>query len=146
MKPDAKVSGPGTVIGTNVVLTGILKDAGDITIHGSVEGEVHSDRTILIGETAQISGPVTGQVVTIAGKVKGSVEAEQKLEILSSGKIFGSISTRELVVRPGAIFVGKSTMPYEEEADATETEDEEMSSRDAKSSIYEHSSVQAEQE
>lgn len=121
MKPDTKVSGPGTVIGSSVTLTGILKDNGDITVHGHVDGEVHSDRMVIVGEAAEIIGPVTGQVITVAGRIKGSVEADQKLEILSSGKIFGSISTRELIVRPGAIFVGKSTMPFEEEETTEET-------------------------
>jgi cytoskeletal protein CcmA (bactofilin family) len=115
MSKDRPIAGPGTVIGSNVVLTGILRDASDVAVHGKVEGELTSERSIIIGETAEIKGPISAQIVTIAGFVKGSVDAGQKLEILPTGKVYGSISTRELIIRSGAIFVGKSTMPVEEE-------------------------------
>lgn len=128
------LAGPGTVIGSNVLLTGVLKDSGDITIHGKVEGELTSERSIIIGETAEIKGPVSGQIVTIAGFVKGSIDAGQKLEILPTGKVYGSISTRELIIRGGALFVGKSTMPVEEESQAA-TEQNEMT--DAEMAEYE---------
>lgn len=114
---DRPITGPGTIIGSSVTLTGVLKDIGDISIHGSVEGEVTSERTIIVGETAEIKGPVSGQVVTVAGTVRGSIDAGQKLEILTSGKVYGSISCRELTIRAGAVFVGKSAMPIEENND-----------------------------
>ncbi len=108
------ISGPGTIIGSNVHLTGTLRDMGDVAVHGNVEGEIISERAIIIGETAEIKGPVTGQVITLGGIVRGSIEASQKLEILPTGKLFGSITTKELIIRSGAIFIGKSTMPVED--------------------------------
>jgi cytoskeletal protein CcmA (bactofilin family) len=127
-------TGPGTVVGSNVVLTGILRDTSDITIHGKVEGELSTERSLTIGETAEIKGPISGQIITIAGYVKGSIEAGQKLEILPTGKVYGSISTRELVIRSGAIFIGKSTMPTEgEPSEAANYED----AHTAESPVYE---------
>ncbi len=126
------MSGPGTIVGANVTLTGTLKDMGDVAIHGKIEGEVISERSIVVGETAEIKGPVSGQVVTLAGVVRGSIDAGQKLEILPTGKVFGSISTRELIIRSGAIFVGKSTMPIEEAeaAKVNHAEDDEDTDHD----------------
>ncbi|HEY1074838.1 MAG TPA: polymer-forming cytoskeletal protein [Patescibacteria group bacterium] len=135
MNRERPIAGPGTIIGGNVVLTGILKDAGDIAIHGKIEGEVTSERSIVIGETADVKGPVSGQIVTVAGTIRGSVDAGQKLEILPTGKIFGSISTRELIVRSGAVFIGKSTMPLEENVE--EAHDESME-HSARMNEYEH--------
>lgn len=113
------VAGPGTIIGSSVMLTGVLKDAGDIAVHGRVEGEIISERAIIIGETAEIKGPVSGQIVTVAGVIRGSIDAGQKLEILPTGKVYGSISCRELTIRAGAIFIGKSIMPVEEETEGS---------------------------
>jgi cytoskeletal protein CcmA (bactofilin family) len=127
------IAGPGTIIGANVVLSGILKDAGDIAVHGKVEGEISSERSIIIGETAEIKGPITGQIITVAGVVRGSIEATQKLELLPTGKVYGSISTRDLIVRSGAIFVGKSAMPVDESPVERETYDED----EAESGVYE---------
>lgn len=109
------INGPGTVVGANVKLTGILKDVNDITVHGHVDGEVISDKNIIISETATIKGPVTAEMVTISGKVNGAVTATKKLEITPTGKIYGSIQTGDLIIRSGAQFVGKSAMLSSEE-------------------------------
>ncbi len=118
------IAGPGTVVGGNVILTGVLKDAGDIALHGKVEGEVTSERSIVIGETAQVKGPVAAQVVTVAGYIKGSIDAGQKIELLPTARVYGSILSRELIIRSGAIFVGKSTMPVDNEQTVEESDDQ----------------------
>lgn len=123
--PNDGVSGPGTVVGVNVALSGTLKDQNDIAVYGMVDGEVVSDKTVTIGQTAQVKGPVRGKVVTIAGVVRGSIDASEKLEVLETGKVFGSIATRDLVVRSGAVISGKVTMgaDEEEELETKVTED-----------------------
>ncbi|TSC97139.1 MAG: Integral membrane protein CcmA involved in cell shape determination [Candidatus Berkelbacteria bacterium Licking1014_2] len=99
--------GPGTVVGANVKLTGAIKDVNEIIVHGQVEGEVSSAKTIMIGETAFIKGPVSAQSITVAGKIKGEVAAENKLELLPGSQLEGSITARDLIIRSGAIFNGK---------------------------------------
>ena len=113
-------SGPGTVVGANVKLVGTLQDASDITIHGRIEGELISSQGIAITETAYIKGPVSGEIVTIAGKVRGSITATGRLEILPTGKVFGSITSKDLSIKSGAIFVGKCTMPDGEKEEGEE--------------------------
>ena len=102
------VSGPGTVVGANVKLTGTLKDVNDITVHGQVDGEIISEKNVNITETASIKGPVSAEVITISGKVNGAITANLKLEIQPTGKVYGSIMTSDLIIHSGAIFVGKS--------------------------------------
>lgn len=109
-----ETNGPGTTVGVNVSLSGTLKDQNDISVFGMVEGEVISEKAVTIGQSAQVKGPVKGEVVTIAGVVRGAITATDKLELLETGKVFGSISTKNLVVHSGAILVGKSEMPTDE--------------------------------
>lgn len=111
MMGDKNVSGPNTVVGANVKLVGTLYDVNEITIHGKIEGEVQSDKTVIITETAYIKGPVTADTIQVAGSVHGALTATGKLEILPTGKIYGSTTTKDLSIRSGAIFIGKSTMP-----------------------------------
>lgn len=128
-------SGQGTVIGANVKLLGTLQDASDIIIHGRIEGEVISSQAISITETAYVKGPVSGELVTIAGKVRGSITATGKLEILPTGKVFGSVTSKDLSIKSGAIFVGKCTMPEgEKEAkeEAVEIVDEKSATGEQK--------------
>ena len=110
-----ETNGPGTTVGVNVALSGTLKDQNDIAVFGMVEGEVISEKSVTIGQTAQVKGPIKGELVTIAGVVRGAISASEKLELLETGKVFGSISTKNLVIHSGGIFVGKSEMPTGEE-------------------------------
>lgn len=109
-KSDKPLPGPGTVIGTNVKLVGALRDINDIAVHGTIDGEVVSEKNVTVGETAQVKGPVMGNIVMVAGTVRGSIEAANRLEILPTGKVYGNIAAKDLIIRSGASFVGKSVM------------------------------------
>lgn len=109
--------GPGTVVGVNVALSGTLKDQNDIVIYGMVDGEVISERAVNIGETAQVKGPVRGMVITVSGTARGSIDASERLEITETGRVFGDIATKDLVIHSGATLVGKVSMGVDEEAD-----------------------------
>jgi cytoskeletal protein CcmA (bactofilin family) len=111
MTNDKNVSGPSTIVGANVKLVGTLYDANEITVHGQIEGEVKSDKNVIITETAYVKGPISAETVQIAGQVYGSITAINKLEILPTGKIYGSVTTKDLNIRSGAVFIGKSNMP-----------------------------------
>ncbi|MCA9388828.1 polymer-forming cytoskeletal protein [Candidatus Berkelbacteria bacterium] len=126
---DDTVAGPGTVVGANVKLTGTISDVNDITVHGSVEGEVASDKTVIIAETATVKGPVSAQMVSISGRVNGSVTAHQKLELLPTAKINGGITTKELIIKSGASFNGKCSMSPENGLDTAKTETEEKTDK-----------------
>lgn len=120
---DNENDGPGTVVGVNVALTGTLKDQNDIAVYGMVDGEVVSDKTITIGQSAQVKGPVKGKVITVSGVIRGSIDASEKLEILETGKIFGSITAGDLVVRSGAQISGKVIMGMDDK-DTSDNGDE----------------------
>lgn len=127
-------NGPGTTVGVNVALSGTLKDQSDISVFGMVEGEVVSEKSVTIGQTAQVKGPIKGELVTVSGVVRGAINALEKLELLETGKIFGSISTKNLVIHSGGVFVGKCEMPTGEETTeepAPEIEPEQSSNEEA---------------
>jgi cytoskeletal protein CcmA (bactofilin family) len=109
-----------TIIGAHVELTGTLRNQGPIHIHGRVNGDVISESSVLIGETAVVMGPVTAKTVEVAGQVHGSITAEHHLELQPKSMVKGDIDTRQLSIRPGAIFVGSSKM----EVPATNNESE----------------------
>jgi cytoskeletal protein CcmA (bactofilin family) len=120
---DGEGNGPGTVVGVNVALSGTLKDQNDIAVYGMVDGEVVSERTVTIGQSAQVKGPIRGKIITIAGVVRGSIDASEKLEVLETGKIFGSVTTKDFVVRSGAQITGKVTMGMDDDQVATAGEE-----------------------
>lgn len=123
MRIGTSENGDGTVVGANVRLQGTLKDSQDITVHGTVEGDVVSSKSVFISETATVKGPVVGETVTIGGTVKGSIEAQVKLEILPSGKVSGSIAATTLIINAGAQFNGKCAMHIDQKETSQKTTD-----------------------
>jgi len=103
-----------TIVGAQVDLKGSLRNHGSIQIHGSVSGDIHSDSTVFVGETAVVTGPITAKVVEIAGQVHGSINAEEHIELHPKSLVKGDLTTKRLSVKPGAVFIGKSSMPIPE--------------------------------
>ncbi len=106
--------GVDTTIGSNVRVDGSLKNLGSIEINGTVEGEIHSEEDVIVGETAKIKGPISAKNVTISGEINGTIEALERLEIMPQGKVYGDIVAATLIIQQGAQFVGKSSMPATE--------------------------------
>lgn len=101
----------GTIVGSSVHLTGAIKDSSDITIFGSVEGEVSSDQKIIIEESARVKGPIKANEIIVSGLVIGTITAMQRIELNQAGTIKGNIDTNELLIHAGASFIGKCNMP-----------------------------------
>jgi len=99
-----------TVVGTSVKLKGNLKSDGDITVDGSVNGEIKTKGTVTIGPNANIIANVHAKNVNVAGIVQGNVVATDRLTVSESGRVYGDISANILSISPGALFSGKSTM------------------------------------
>ncbi len=97
-----------TIIGQNVKLQGNVTNQGSIQINGIVEGQIESGSAVIIGNNATVRGPIKAKVVEIAGEVYGSVHAEDRIEIMTKGKLYGDCTTKNLVIKLGAVFVGKS--------------------------------------
>ncbi len=114
----------GTIVGSSVHLTGAIKDSSDITIFGSVEGEVSSDSKVIIEESAYVKGPITANEVVLSGFVNGTVNAKERLELNASGTIKGNIDTKELLIHSGATFIGKCNMPDKKDGMADQPTDQ----------------------
>jgi len=99
-----------TIVGTSVKLKGNLKSDGDITVDGNVNGEIKTKGTVNIGPNAHIIASVHAKNVNISGTVQGNINASERLNISESGRVFGDITANILVISPGALFSGKSTM------------------------------------
>jgi cytoskeletal protein CcmA (bactofilin family) len=103
---DEKKEGQQTIIGQDVNLTGDLK-AGEIVVRGKIKGQVVSSTSVFIEEGAQIDGSVEGKNVIIDGTIKGNVIAKEDLELNATAVIRGDILVKSLIIKKGAVLVGK---------------------------------------
>jgi cytoskeletal protein CcmA (bactofilin family) len=108
---EASARAGATVIGPDVVLKGNLKSAGDVVIAGVFEGDIACDGRVTIAAGATLIGAVGAAEVVLGGKVQGNSVATKALTLLSSAEVRGDVTTPQIVIEPGATFVGRCTMP-----------------------------------
>lgn len=96
------------VLNSEVEIKGNLKFSGELTFDGKVEGEIHTDGTLQLGDSAVINGNINAQTVVVRGKVNGNIVAKDKIEIKAKAEIFGDIRASKLAVEEGVTFVGKT--------------------------------------
>jgi cytoskeletal protein CcmA (bactofilin family) len=101
-------SGSKNVLNSDVEIKGNLKFSGELTFDGKLEGEVHTDGTLLLGDNAQVTGNVDAQSVTVRGRINGNIVAREKIEIKSKAELFGDIKAAKLTIEEGVTFVGKT--------------------------------------
>ncbi|MCL6451524.1 MAG: polymer-forming cytoskeletal protein [Acetobacteraceae bacterium] len=103
-----------TIIGKETEFKGVIRSHGLLRVDGRLEGEVMHQGDLVVGEQGSVVATIKAQNVTVAGEVKGNVDADGRLEMLPSGRLFGDIRVGYLVVAEGAIFQGMSQMKGEE--------------------------------
>ena len=96
------------VLNSDVEIKGNLKFSGELTLDGKLEGEVHTDGTLNLGESGVITGNINAQTVVIRGKINGNINAKEKIEIKTKAELFGDIRAAKLVVEEGVTFVGRT--------------------------------------
>ena len=102
-----------TVVGASVKLKGNLKSEGNITVNGSVSGEINTKDGVKVGAGADVRANIKAKNIIISGIVQGNIVADDQLSITETGKIYGDIQANVLSISPGAFFTGKSIMPEE---------------------------------
>lgn len=101
------------VIGPTATFIGELKCDGGVRIDGVFQGSVDTMGNVIIGEAAKVVADIVGRNVSISGAVKGSIKATGRLEILSSGLVWGDIDVASFLIDEGGVFSGRSEMPME---------------------------------
>lgn len=97
-------------LGEDTVFSGTLTFNGVVRIDGRMDGEVHTDDTLIIGEKGILEADITAGTVICHGKVKGTIKATKRIEIHANSEVVGSISAPSLLVETGALFDGTCDM------------------------------------
>jgi cytoskeletal protein CcmA (bactofilin family) len=103
MMPNSK-----NVLANDVEIKGSIKFSHDLIIDGKIEGEVHSDGSLTVGENALIKGEIKTRTVIIFGKVEGNITVQERCELKSNAVLVGDIAAGTLSIEEGATFMGQS--------------------------------------
>ena len=95
-------------LASDVEIKGNLKFTGEMAFDGKLDGEIHSDGTLNLGENAVVNGNINVNAVVVRGKVNGNITAKDKIDIKAKTELFGDIRAAKLTIEEGVTFVGKS--------------------------------------
>ncbi|HHV62985.1 MAG TPA: polymer-forming cytoskeletal protein [Firmicutes bacterium] len=104
------VRGIDTLVGKDTEFEGKLTASGTVRVDGRFRGEIDTTGDLIVGEGGMVAAGVRAKNVVIAGHVEGNVEADGRLEIVPSGRLYGDVKVATLVIEDGAIFKGACEM------------------------------------
>jgi cytoskeletal protein CcmA (bactofilin family) len=97
-------------LGKETLFEGKMTFEGVFRLDGKFEGEIFESGTLIVGETAIIKGKIGIDTIIINGLVEGDVYAKARVEIHSTGKVYGNLFTPILTINEGGIFEGHCKM------------------------------------
>src|SRR5512138_3297065 len=99
-----------SVLGPGVIWHGAVSGSGGVRIEGAFEGTIALRGMLVIGETGRVTCEnVRANSVVVAGAVRGNITT-QKLEIRSTGRVWGDVVTTAFVTDEGAFLRGQIRM------------------------------------
>jgi bactofilin len=100
---------PRTLLGAVFSIGRKFRRSSTSLIYRRVSILNHS-RVTVIGRAAVLTAQVTAEVMIIAGEINGDVTASY-VEMLSTARVRGNVTTPALVIHEGAVFEGSCLVP-----------------------------------
>jgi len=102
-------------LGNDTDFKGKLSFSGTVRIDGLFKGEIFTEGTLIVGETAVIQADIHASRIIISGEVRGKIFASNRIEMLDPGRVFGNIQTPTLTMDEVVIFEGNCQMKKQSE-------------------------------
>ena len=94
------------LIGESVVITGTVKAENEVTIQGSIDGDVDC-HSVLVTKTGNIKGKLKAENIKVEGKVEGEININNLLQIHSSGSVNGKVFYGNIQIEEGGKLLGE---------------------------------------
>jgi cytoskeletal protein CcmA (bactofilin family) len=104
-------------VGKGVEFKGTITYNGTVRIDGLLEGEIHTEGILLVGEDAVITAKVSAGTIISKGRITGDVVAAERMKLLAPAVINGSVKTPVLSMEEGVVLNGTCAMAPAEARD-----------------------------
>jgi|ERR1051326_2329102 cytoskeletal protein CcmA (bactofilin family) len=94
-----------SVIGSELQVVGTLMCCADMTIDGTMLGDIRGKGHVTIGKTGVVLGNIYAEEVTVYGRVDGTLNARE-VRLCHSCRVKGEVVHARLKVEHGAFFEG----------------------------------------
>ncbi|HEX2404805.1 MAG TPA: polymer-forming cytoskeletal protein [Acidimicrobiia bacterium] len=118
-----------TVLGRGAQLEGTLVSTESIRIDGQARGTIAARGDVILSPDSHVEADIQAQNVVTGGTLKGSITARTMTEVTDGGRVEGTIRSKALVVREGALFAGQASVDLQDapgEADRLAYEGDEL--------------------
>jgi cytoskeletal protein CcmA (bactofilin family) len=96
----------GSVIGASVLIKGQIHSREDLRLEGEVEGQVHVDGRLTVGQQGKVRANITAREVVMSGTVEGNIDASERIVLTKDSHLTGDAKTAGIVIEDGAYFKG----------------------------------------
>lgn len=100
-------SGPTTYVAASTTIVGTVIGKGAYVFCGTVEGDCDIDGPLTLAAGGRWKGVLKATDIVVAGVVEGDVVAKQRVEILGTARITGSLAGNSIAVAEGAVIEGE---------------------------------------
>ena len=99
-----------SILGENTSWKGELTGKGGIRIEGLFEGKINLDGLIIVDQKGRVeSDVITADTVIVGGSVRSDIQAK-RVEIRSTGRVWGDVTTVRFSTEEGAYLRGTIQM------------------------------------
>jgi len=99
-----------TILAEDIDFEGHLSFTKPLMIKGRFKGEIKSTSALYIGEKAYVEARTEADVVSSKGKHKGDILGHARVELYSTARVDGDITTPDFVMESGCKFNGYCNM------------------------------------
>lgn len=99
-------------VGKGVEFKGTISYSGTVRIDGYLDGEIHTEGILLVGEDAVIQAKITAGTVVCKGKITGNIVAKERVKLRAPAVVSGSVKTPVLSMEDGVLFNGDLEMAH----------------------------------
>ena len=105
-KKKVKDSSSSLMIGEGVTITGTIKADNEVTIQGTLDGDVDC-HCLIVSKSGNIKGKIKTETLTIEGKSDGEITINDLLQIKSTGLVSGKVIYGKIQVEDGGKLIGE---------------------------------------
>jgi len=118
-----------SILGEGTSWKGEIRGSGGIRIEGLYEGMIDLEGLIIVDQKGRVeSDMIKADTVIVAGAVRSNIQAK-RVEIRSTGRVWGDVTTVKFSTEEGAYLRGKIQMEEEEQESADTNREEKDTSQ-----------------
>ena len=99
-------SASSLLIGEGVTITGTVKAENEVTVQGSIDGDIDC-HCLIVSKSGDIKGKVKTETMTVEGKVEGEININSILHIKSQGSVSGKVFYGDIQIDEGGKLLGE---------------------------------------